>query len=318
MFTLNCHHTGNMQTKILVTGGTGMVGKHLKELGLNATYAGSKMCDFTKSEETDQFFNYLRPNVVIHLAAKVGGILDNISKPVEFLEDNILINTHVTKYAYKYGCRRFIGILSTCIYPDKLSDDNYPLTEDKLHAGPPPPSNFSYGLAKRCLDAHLDSYTKQYQCFYSSLIPCNLYSEYDHFEGNKAHFLTSLIRKIAHAKFNKEESINLLGTGKPLRQFIHAEDLAKAIILYLNEGHYCTLNIATPEVYSIKEFAEIALEACNATHLKINWDNSKPDGQYRKDASDFKFKKLFPDFKYMPVKDGIKRVYDNYSHGLAT
>ena len=307
-----------MQTKILVTGGSGMVGKHLKQLNLWGTYADSKMCDFTNSAQTDEFFSYLRPKIVVHLAAKVGGIMDNVKNPVGFFEDNVLINTNVVKSAYKYGCTRFIGVLSTCIYPDRLDDTLYPLSENALHVGPPTETNLSYGYAKRCLGVQLDSYKKQYNISYSYVIPCNLYSEYDHFEGDKAHFVTSLVRKIALAKKNNLDSIELFGTGNPLRQFMYAEDLAKAIIAYINSGLYANINIATNEVYSIKQIAEIALEACDVKHIKINWNTSKPDGQYRKDVSDKAFKSFFPDFEYTALKDGIKKTYDNYSHALAT
>lgn len=306
-----------MQTKILVTGGTGMVGRHLKDLGLQAIYASSKMCDLTDSSQVKEFFEATRPNIVVHLAAKVGGIMDNIKNPVGFFEDNVLINTNVVKYAKQYGCTRFIGILSTCIYPDKLDDSLYPLKEETLHIGPPTQTNFSYGYAKRCLAVQLECYRKQHLSFYSSIIPCNLYSEYDHFEGDKSHFVTSLIRKIYEAKTINAPSIQLFGTGTPLRQFMYAEDLARAIIDYIYKGIYADLNVATDEVYTIKQIAEIALDACDAKHLTINWDISKPDGQYRKDVSDALFKKHLPGFKYTTLKDGIKKTYDNYSHGLA-
>lgn len=304
-----------MQTKILITGGSGTVGKHLLDLGLeNSYYVSSKTCDLTNLEATKEMFSALRPTVVIHLAAKVGGIMDNIKNPVGFFEDNISINTNVVRCAHMFNCHRLIGVLSTCIYPDTLSKDRYPLVESDLHEGPPTSANFSYGYAKRCLDVHIKSYQKQYGRQYSSLIPCNLYSEYDKFSGDKAHYVTSLIRKIVDAKINNRDSIELFGTGQPLRQFMHAEDLARAIKIYLGSGDYSDLNIATPEVYSIRQIAEIALEACDAQNLKINWDTSKPDGQYRKDVSDAKFIKRFPDFKYTTLRDGIKRVYSNYFH----
>lgn len=309
------------KSKIIVTGGSGTVGKHLKNLGLDAIYVGSKMCDFSDTRASDEFFKNNNPSVVVHLAAKVGGILDNINNPVDYLENNLLINTNVIKYAHKYGCTRFIGTLSTCIYPDKLKDSDYPLSEEKLYQGQPPDSNFSYAMAKRCLDIQLLSYVKQYKIACSSLIPCNLYSEFDTSTSDKAHFLTSLIRKIIYAKLNNAESITLFGTGAPIRQFMHAEDFAKAIINYINfgqykDGQYYKFNIATQELYTIKQFAEIALEVCDATDIKINWDTSKPDGQFRKDVTDEKFKQTFPDFKYTSVRDGIKRVYNNYLHEL--
>lgn len=307
--------------KILITGGTGTVGKHLSNLGLDATYVSSAMCNFTDTRDSDEFFKSNTPDIVVHLAAKVGGILDNINNPVDYLESNLLINTNVIRYAHKHGCRRFIGTLSTCIYPDKLQESDYPLSEEKLYEGQPPDSNFSYAMAKRCLDIQLLSYVKQYNIACASLIPCNLYSEFDNSTSDKAHFLTSLIRKIINAKLNNSKSITLFGTGSPMRQFMHAEDFARAIMYYISNGQYrdntyYKFNVATPEIYTIKQFAEIALEVCDAKDIIIDWATSKPDGQFRKDVSDAKFKELFPNFKYISVRDGIKRVYNNYLNEL--
>jgi GDP-L-fucose synthase len=307
--------------KILITGGTGTVGKHLSNLGLDAVYVSSAMCNFTDTRDSDDFFKSNKPDIVVHLAAKVGGILANINNPVDYLESNLLINTNVIRYAHKYGCRRFIGTLSTCIYPDKLQESDYPLSEEKLYEGQPPDSNFSYAMAKRCLDIQLLSYVKQYNIACASLIPCNLYSELDNSTSDKAHFLTSLIRKIINSKLNNTKSITLFGTGSPMRQFMHAEDFAHAIISYISKGQYrdnmyYKFNVATPEIYTIKQFAEIALDVCDAKNITINWDTSKPDGQFRKDVSDTKFKELFPNFNYISVSEGIKRVYNNYLNEL--
>ena len=133
-------------SKILVTGGTGMVGKHLQEILPDAIYVGSNI-DLRDYIAVDTLFNKLQPTHVIHLAAKVGGIQDNILKQAEYFDDNILINTHVLKASYKYKVERFVGILSTCIYPDTVQ--SYPMEEKDLFSGPPAKTNFSYGYAKR-------------------------------------------------------------------------------------------------------------------------------------------------------------------------
>jgi GDP-L-fucose synthase len=296
---------------ILVTGGTSMVGKHLKKILPSAYYLGSKECDLENYDKTFSLIKKIKPSVVIHLAAKVGGILDNIKNPVDFFEKNILINTNTLKASYKNGVFKFIGVLSTCVYPDKLTDDQYPMREELLHLGPPTPTNFSYGYAKRCLAVQIDSYNQQYNTNYSYIIPSNLYSEYDHFCGDKMHFISSLISKIKTANLNKEESINLFGSGTPLRQFMYAEDLAKAISVIIKSEKPFKYNICTPENKSIKEIAEIALLACDSNHLKINWDSSKPDGQFRKDASSSKFLSDYPDFEFTTLFNGIKRTYQN-------
>ena len=305
-----------MYNNILVTGGTSMVGKHLKTYLPSAHYLSSKECDLRDQHAVDKLFEKNRYDTIIHLAAKVGGIMDNINKPVQFFEDNIYINTNVLKSAHTYGATRFLGVLSTCIYPDRLADKDYPMLESKLHDGAPTPTNFSYGYAKRCLGVQIDTYNKQYNTKYNYLIPCNLYSEYDHFTGDKSHYVSSLIHKIALAKKQGKESITLFGTGKPLRQFMYAKDFAEIIFRTIMEDVTNSFNVAPDNTYSIKDIAEIALKACNATDLTITWDDSKPDGQYRKDVSNAESRKYFPAFEYTSLESGIRSTYNKYYNEL--
>jgi len=296
--------------QILITGGSSMVAKHLQSILPEAIYLSSKDCDLENYNQTFNLIKDVKPDRVIHLAAKVGGIMDNINNPVDFFEKNIYINTNILKACFHNNVFNFTGILSTCIYPDKVTDDQYPMKENLLHEGPPTPTNFSYGYAKRCLAVQCETYNKQYGTNYSNLIPCNLYSEHDHFEGDKAHFLSSLIKKINHAKTNKIPHIELMGTGSPLRQFMYAEDLAKAIEITARESQPFLYNICNDENLSIKDMAEIGLKSCDANEIEIKWDNSKPDGQYRKDADASSFRKKYPEFKFTKLKDGIKSVFE--------
>ena len=166
--------------RILVTGGTGMVGRHLQGiLEDDSIYIGSNI-DLRDWIAVDTLFDKIKPTHVIHLAAKVGGIQDNIAKPAEYFDDNILMNTNVLKASKLYNVKRFIGILSTCVYPDTV--ESYPMNEEDLFLGPPAITNFSYGYAKRCLAVQINAYNKQYKTKYNYLIPCNLYSELDNFE----------------------------------------------------------------------------------------------------------------------------------------
>ena len=144
--------------RILVTGGTSTVGKHLKELLPDAIYISSKDCDLTDIKSVQWLISSYTPDIIIHLAAKVGGIQDNIAKPAEYFDDNIIMNTNILKVSHEYNVKRFIGILSTCIYPDKV--DLYPMKEEVMFDGPPTPTNFSYGYAKRCLAVQIDAYNK--------------------------------------------------------------------------------------------------------------------------------------------------------------
>ena len=294
--------------RIVVTGGSGLVGKHLQEILPDAFYLSSKDCDLTDIKKVRWMISSYTPDVVIHLAARVGGIQDNLKYPADYFDDNILINTNIVKVCKEYDVKRFIGILSTCIYPSVV--DNYPMTEEDLFIGPPPPSNFSYGYAKRCLAVQIDAYNKQFGTKYNYLIPCNLYGDYDNLHNeNKMHFITALLNKIRNSKDN---SLHLLGTGKPLRQFMYAGDLAKIIKLVIENNITESFNVAPDFNYSIDEMARVALDVTNKNY-NIIYDRPELDGQYRKDVSNKKLLKLFPDFKFTQLKEGLKKVYDKIS-----
>ena len=294
---------------ILITGGTSTIGKHLREYLPDGKYVSSSEFDLITQTDVQKMFKYIKPKIVVHLAATVGGIQDNINYPARYLEENILMNTLVTREAFNTGVKKFIGILSTCIYPDKLSDSEYPMTEDMLHLGPPTPTNFGYGYSKRLLGVQLDMYREKYNVQYSYITPCNLYSEYDNFHNDsKAHFITALLQKIKTAVDTNSNTLNLFGTGKPLRQFMHSRDVAKAIYRCITSDLYENFNIANSEVLSIRELAEVALRALDI-NLKLKFDTSMPDGQYRKDVSNKKMLEYFPDFEFTSFEDGIRDVY---------
>ena len=291
-------------SKVLVTGGSGLVGKYLKKILPDATYISSKDCDLRDQRQVYDLFEAIKPTSVIHLAAKVGGIKDNIAKPAEYFEDNVLMNTNLLKISYEYGIKQFIGILSTCIYPDKV--ENYPMKEEDMFLGPPTPTNFSYGYAKRSLAVQIDAYNKQYGTHYNYLIPCNLYGEFDNFENeNKMHFLTALLYKIKNSQNNQ---IGLLGTGKPLRQFMYAKDFAEVIKQTLENNITESFNVAPNENLSINDMALEAISAINPS-LKIKYSNPELDGQYRKDVDNSKFQSIFPNFRFTPLKEGLLRTY---------
>ena len=296
--------------KILVTGGSGMVGKSLKKILPEATYLSSKECDLKNEEEVKSLMNNNEFDAVIHLAAKVGGIIDNINKPDDYFVDNIQMNTNIVKWSRITGVKRFIGILSTCIYPDKVI--SYPMTEDMLHQGPPTPTNFSYGYAKRCLAVQIDACNKQYGTKYQYLTPCNLYGENDKF-GDNSHFIAALVKKIVKMEKDGNSTLELFGTGKPLRQFMHSDDLAWVIKECLDKNIYESFNVATEENLSIREMVDIALKSCNLKNTQLVFDKTKPDGQYRKDVSIEKLKGLLPNFKTLSLNKGIKKVYDKIS-----
>ena len=293
--------------KILVTGGNGLVGKHLQDILPDAIYVSSKDCDLTQNYDVHRLMYTERPDVVIHLAARVGGILDNINYPVDYLEENIMINTNVLRKCHQFGVERVISILSTCIYPDVV--DTYPLKEEILFNGPPPPDNFAYAMSKRCMATQIDSYKKQYNKQWSYLIPCNLYGEHDKYEEHHSHFVSALVKKIHEAK----DSVEIWGTGKPLRQFMYAGDLVRVIKYMIDNDVVDNFNVAPDYVHSIEEITKIGMESCGKGDLNIVYDNTKPDGQYRKDVDSSKLISVMKDFKFTSLEEGIRRVYDNFS-----
>jgi len=257
-------------------------------------------------------FEKHRPTEVIHLAAKVGGIIDNMNNPADFAYQNILMNSFVIHYAHKYKVKKLIATLSNCAYPDVAK--KYPMTEDQFHNGLPAPTNLAYGYAKRVMDIEIKSYRKQYNCKFCSAIPGSIYGPYDKFEEGSSHLLAALIKKIYYANKNNEKTLKLMGTGKPLRQYICSEDMAKILLLLLkkyDDGE--PINIATNENLSIKEIAETAIKATKS-NLKIEFDKKSPDGQFRKDLSNDKLFNIIGNFEFTSLYEGINKTYEWYKN----
>tara|TARA_R110002020_G_scaffold144955_10_gene318201 strand:- start:1492 stop:2409 length:918 start_codon:yes stop_codon:yes gene_type:complete len=294
----------------IVTGGSGMVGQHLRELLPDAIYLSTNTCDLTRYEDVNALFHEYKPDTVVHLAAKVGGILQNIASPADFYDVNTQINSNTLIAAKEHGVRNFLAVLSTCMYPDTV--DSYPMTESDIHLGPPAAANFSYAYTKRCMAVQIDAYNRQHGLDYNYVIPCNLYGENDNFEdSNKSHFVTALIKKIIDAEKACEKRIELFGTGKPMRQFMHTADLARVIKVILDKGITDSFNVAPPEQnYSIDQMARMTLEVLGKTDWQVYYDSGKPDGQYRKDVSSAKMISLLGDFEFTGFKEGVLRVYN--------
>ena len=292
---------------ILVTGGNGLVGRHLNDILPEALYISSKDYDLIDRYQTDVMLDFYKPNTVINLAAKVGGILDNMNNPVQYLEENTLINTNLLRSCHNHNVDKVISMGSTCMYPDVL--DEYPMKEESIFNGSPPMENFAYAMSKRVMATQIDSYVKEYNKNWSYLIPCNLYGEYDKYEEHHSHFVSALIKKIYEAK----NGVEIWGTGKPLRQFMYAEDLARVIKYIIENNIKGNFNVAPNYVHSIEEITKIGLKACGKDNLEIHYDNTKPDGQYRKDVDSSKLMSVLKDFEFTSLEDGIRRVYDNFS-----
>jgi len=293
--------------KILVTGGSGLVGKYLKKILPQAKYISSKDYDLTSENDVKKLFKSAKYTTIIHLAARVGGIHHNIQEPIKYFEENILMNTLLIKYSYKNKVKNFLGVLSSCIYPDNIK--KYPIKENLLFSGAPHKSLFPYSYAKRCMAVQIDSYNQKFNTKYNYIIPCNLYGEFDKFDPIQGHFVGALINKILIAKKNKKKHIKLFGDGTPKRQFMHAKDLAEIIKMIISKKINKSFNVATSENYSVKKIAKIALKACDFDEAKIIFDKSMPNGQMRKDIDIKKLKKFASKFRPILLKDGIREIY---------
>ena len=294
--------------KILVTGSTGLVGKYLQKILPNADYVSSKDFNLLVQNDVSKMFKYFKPEIVIHLAARVGGVHHNIIEPIKYFEENIIMNTLVINESHKNNVKKFLGLLSSCIYPDNI--DSYPIKEDNLFLGAPHSDLFSYSYSKRCMAIQINAYRKMYNSNYSYLIPCNLYGEFDKFDEVQGHFVGALINKILIAKKNNQKFIKLFGDGTPLRQFMHAKDLAFVIKEVILKDVNKNFNVGNTENLSILNIGKLALDVCDAKNLKIKFDKDKPNGQFRKDIDLSLMNTILPNFKPTPLKEGIKEVYE--------
>jgi len=266
--------------KILVTGGTGMVGSAFKDLQTrhDLILVGSKEYDLTSWKDSLYMVERNRPDAIIHLAAKVGGIKANMENQGDFYTINSLINTNVLKAARDLRVGKVVSLLSTCIYPDKVE---YPLTEDQIHNGPPHSSNYAYAHSKRMLDIQSRAYRDQYGSNFITAVPNNLFGENDNFDLENSHVIPAMIRKIYEAKLQNKDAV-MWGDGTPLREFTYAADLAK-ILLFLIENYDAPdpINVGNTEEISIRKVAEMLAEILNFEG-QIVWDPTKPNGQLRK------------------------------------
>jgi len=259
---------------ILVTGGSGMVGAALKEIKKDWIYLSSKDGDLRNFEECKKIFEKYKPTGVVHLAANVGGLYKNLNNKIEMFEDNLYINLNIMKCCNLYDVTKFLGCLSTCIFPDgKILKD--------IHDGAPHYSNEGYAYAKRMLDIHCKLYReKGYQ--YYNIIPTNIYGPYDNFNLETGHLIASLIHKCYLAKQNNIP-FKIKGSGKAYRQFIYSKDLAHYIAILMLR---CDKNhiIAHPKEYKIVDVVNIIADLMNYHYIEyehLNYNESY-DGQYRK------------------------------------
>ena len=287
-------------TKVLVTGGYGMVGSAME----SQIKLSRETCDLTNPRQTNKLFKLIKPDGVIHCAGKVGGIGGNSNYKGEYFHDNLMINTNVIESARKAGVKNLVAFLSTCVFPDKVK---YPLTVDQIQLGEPHESNYPYAYAKRMADVQIRAYREQYDINYTSIIPSNIYGPNDNFSLEHGHVMPMLIHKLYLAKKNKTD-FTVWGSGKPLREFIYSKDIAKiAEWALFNYEETDPLIISGDEEVSIKDLVGLLVDEFKFKG-KVVFDKTKPDGQLRKPSDNSKIKELMPDFEYTPFEQGIKET----------
>lgn len=287
--------------KILVTGGNGLVGRCF--IGDDYYKISSSDYDLRKELEVENAFDRIDPTGVIHCAAKVGGVLGNMSFKGEFFYDNILMNTNVIEQARRNGIKRLVAFLSTCVFPDNV---DYPLSPDKIHKGEPHTSNDAYAYAKRMSEIQIRAYREQYGLDYFSVIPTNIYGPGDYYNLQNGHVVPMLIHKFYLAQKNNTD-VTIWGSGKPLREFIFSEDIAKLTrSLYDDYTGTEPVILSTSSEISINELVGLIKDRFNFKGNVI-FDKSKPDGQFRKPSDNSVIKSMYPDFSFTPIEQGIEK-----------
>lgn len=270
--------------KIYIAGHRGMVGSaimcNLKQRGYtNFVLRTHSELDLTNQAAVNAFFDEQRPDYVFLAAAKVGGIVANMSYPAQFFYENMMIETNVIHAAYLYGVHKLMFLGSSCIYP-KLAEQ--PMSEDALLTGLLEPTNEGYAVAKIAGIKMCNYYREQYGCNFVSVMPTNLYGRGDNYDLHNSHVLPALIRRFHEAKLAGTEEVTLWGTGSPLREFLHADDMADATVFcmlnYNQAGH---VNVGSGSELSIRSLAEL-VQRIVGYRGRVVWDTSKPDGTPRK------------------------------------
>lgn len=283
-----------MVTKVLIAGKNGMVGSAL--VRLYDSFSNFEVLSPTRQEldllDRNLVFEYLsknKPDLVVDAAARVGGIVDNNSYPVDFLSINLQIQTNLMDAAAKAGVKNFVFLGSSCIYP-KFAPQ--PLKEEFLLSGPLEETNSAYAIAKIAGLRLIQAYREQYGYSWISTMPTNLYGPNDNFDFNSSHVIPGLIAKFHKAKIEKQNKVTLWGTGSALREFLHVDDLARAI-KFTSEKYndHEFINIGSGEEVSIKQLAELVRQVVGFEG-EIKWDSSYPDGTPQKLLDSSKILKL--------------------------
>ncbi len=300
-------------SKIYVAGHTGMVGsaivRKLRSEGYTNIHCISKKAlDLTDRKQVSDYFDRVCPDYVFIAAARVGGILANSEKPVQFLQENLAIQNNLIEACFLFGAKKMLFLGSSCIYP-KFAPQ--PIREESLLTGPLEPTNEAYALAKIAGIKLCQAYAKQYGCNFISAMPTNLYGPGDNYDIAAAHVIPGLIAKMHSAKIKGEEFVQIWGSGKPLREFMFVDDLAAACLhLMLNYDSPEIINVGTGEETSIQNLAHTIAEIVGF-NAYLRFDYSKPDGTPRKLLDCTRLRNLWFEHK-TSLQEGLILTYKQY------
>jgi GDP-L-fucose synthase len=300
--------------RICVTGGAGFLGTHLitdlRSRGAQNIFIPTiEKYDLVESEAISQMLTDANPDVIIHLAAHVGGIGANLDHPAEFFYDNLMMGVQLMHQAYLRGVEKFVAIGTVCAYP-KFTP--VPFSEDDLWKGYPEETNAPYGLAKKMLLVQSQAYREQYGFNSIFLLPVNLYGPGDNFDTRSSHVIPALIRKCLEAKESGKDHIDVWGDGSPTREFIYVTDAARAIALataYYNQS--LPVNLGSGFEISIKDLAE-KIARMTGFEGAFVWDTSKPNGQPRRALNTTRAKEFFGFMAQVDFDEGLQNTIDWY------
>ena len=299
-------------TKILIMGHTGLAGNAIfSDLHLhfeNVFGMSSTELDLRDREKVLRVISELKPNVVINAAAIVGGILANRDSPVRFLSENLQMQTNLIDAAHRANVEKFVFLGSSCIYP---RDTPQPITEEQILTSPLEKTNEAYAIAKIAGVKLIDAYNSEFGYNWVSLMPSNLYGPFDTFDKVNGHVIPSLFAKIEQAQSMDKDSVELWGTGSPLREFLHSHDLAAAVrVIIQNPTKYSILNVGSGVNISIKDLASLIAEVVGYKG-EIIFNPSFPDGTHEKLMNSSKMRELGWE-PTISLEDGLRKTYAWY------
>ena len=302
------------ERRVLVTGGAGFLGSHtvdrLRAVGASEIFVPRRQeYDLLDREAARRLLGDTRPDIVLHLAAKAGGIGANQAKPAEFFFDNLMMGAQLMHESWLAGVKKFVALGTVCSYP-KITP--VPFREEDLWNGYPEETNAPYGLAKKMLLVQSQAYREQYGFNSVNLIPVNLYGPRDNFDLQTSHVIPALVRKCLQAKEAGEDRVSLWGDGSPTREFLFAPDAAEGILLggeALNSSD--PVNLGSGKEIRIRELAELIAELAGFEG-KFDWDSSRPNGQPRRGLDTRKAKDLFGFVARTSLEVGLRQTIEWY------